>query len=165
MELFKGLPTWAKGTIALVVTAGVVTSVYFGIRGIKKLIQNIDNKNNKDEVNASEDELTRLNKNSSTKQKMTKVQAESFANAIDTMMNGYGTDSQGIKDIFYKVSNDADVLAIINAFGVRTISSGNLNPEPDFKGTLSGALREELNSDWINLINKVLSDKKITYRF
>ena len=143
---FNSLPTWAKGTIAVVVTAGVVIGVYYSVKGIQKAIQNLDNRNNKDEVNASEDELTKLNKDPKTRQKITTVQAESYANAIDSMMNGYGTDSQGIKDIWYHVSNDADVQAIIKAFGIRTISSGNWNPEPDFKGTLSGAMRNELDS-------------------
>jgi hypothetical protein len=162
---FSGLPSWAKGTIAVIATVGLVVGVFYSVRGVKKLIALRDEQNSKDEVNASEDELTKLNKSSATKQKITTAQAEGYANSLDAMMDGYGTNEQGIKDMFYKVSNDADVLAIVKAYGVRTLSSGNYNPEPNFKGALAGAINNELDSFWIGKINEIFKKKKIKYRF
>lgn len=158
------LPGWAKGVIAVTITGGVVIGAIYAAKGLKKLLTS-DARHQKDEVKETSDDLVTLNSSSATKQSISKSQAESYANSLQQLMDGYGSDEQQIKDIWYHVKNDADVLAIIKAFGIRTISSGYLNPEPDFKGTLPAALRSELSSYWIDKINEIFKNKKIKYRF
>lgn len=113
---------------------------------------------------AGKNELEQLNSNSSTKQTLTKQQAISFANSLFTALDGYGTDETGIFSVFYKLKNNADFLAVSNAFGTREISSGSWNPEANFKGTLAPALRSELDASYILKLNSILSQKNIKYK-
>jgi hypothetical protein len=79
-------------------------------------------------------------------------------------MDGYGTDEEQIYGVFKNIKNDADFAMIQNAYGIREISSGAWNPEPNFKGTLSGALTNELSASEKDVLNNILAQKKITYR-
>lgn len=130
-----------------------------------KMIQSImKSKPQREEVASASSELDRLNQSTVTRQSITKSQAESFASTLHTAMDGYGTDEDAIISIFYKLKNNADYLALQKAYGVREISSGAWNPEPNFKGTMASALRSELSNTWIKKINDLLIKKKITYR-
>lgn len=119
---------------------------------------------NRQETKAGANELEALNKNPKTRQKITKQQAMAFANTLFTAMDGYGTEEWQIMGVFYKIYNDADFLALSNAYGTREISSGSWNPEPNYKGTMTGALHNELDTTWTKKINDLLKTKKITYR-
>ena len=79
-------------------------------------------------------------------------------------MDGYGTDEATIYSVFSKFKNAGDFALVMNAYGVREISSGAWNPEPNFKGTLIGALTSELNVENKTKINKILASKKIPNR-
>lgn len=119
---------------------------------------------NRQEGKEGINELEALNKNPSTRQKITRQQALAFANTLFTAMDGYGTDEWAIMGVFYKIANDADFLAVSNAYGTRELSSGAWNPEPNFKGTMTGSLHNELDTTWTKKINDVLKSKKISYR-
>lgn len=130
-----------------------------------KMIQSImKSKPQREEVASASSELDKLNQSSITRQSISKSQAESLASTLHTAMDGYGTDEDAIISIFYKLKNNADYLALQKAYGVREISSGKLNPEPNFKGTMASALRNELENGWVKKINDLLIKKKITYR-
>lgn len=118
----------------------------------------------REEVQESYNELEVLNNSTYTKQKITKSQAEAYANVIHAAMDGYGTDEQAIYNVFWKLYNDADYLAVKNAYGIREVSSGTWNPEANFKGTLIGALTSELSAEEKKKINDILRKKKIKYR-
>lgn len=124
------------------------------------------NQGSREEEDAGTTELEELNKNSETRQKISNQQAQSYANVLFTAMNGYGTDEEAIVSVFYKLRNNADYLALSNAYGSnRVVSSGRGNVfEPDFRGTMASALRSELSSYWTKRINKILTNKKITYK-
>lgn len=163
----KNLPSWAKGTIAVIITASVVVGTVFAIRGIRKSVEKAKGGTEpaqKEEVETAESELTTLNKTNATKQKLTNSQALSIANVIDSSMQGLGTDEQSIKDQFYKLSNDADFLAVQKAWGKRLVKSGSIVFVEDVRLTLIPALHNELSDYWINLINKILKAKNIKYR-
>ena len=140
-QAYTGLPTWAKGVIAVGVLAGVGFIVY---KLYKKSQDLQKNKDSKEEVKAVEQELSALNQNPSTKQTLSVSDAKSIANSIFTAMDGYGTDEVAILRQLVKLKNQADWLAVRAEWGVREISSGNFNPEPNFKGTLEAALTSEL---------------------
>lgn len=164
---FEGLPGWAKGTIAVLVTAGGIIGVFYGVRAIRNQIkksQGGTDKGQTSEIKETEDELSVLNKDTKTRQKLSNSQALAIANTIDDSMQGIGTDEQTIKDQFYKLSNDADFLAVQKAFGKRLIKSGSVVFVEDIRLTLIPALHNELSDYWINLINGILRKKNIKYR-
>lgn len=164
---FEGLPGWAKGTIAVLVTAGGIIGVFYGVRAVRNQIkksQGGTDRGQGQELDTAENELSDLNKDSKTKQKLSSSQALAIANTIDESMQGIGTDEQTIKDQFYKLSNDADFLAVQKAFGKRLIKSGSIVFVEDIRLTLIPALHNELDAYWIGLINDILRKKNIKYR-
>jgi hypothetical protein len=109
-------------------------------------------------------DIDKLNQNPATRATITKAQAASFASSIHAAMDGYGTDEDAINDIFRHLKNDADFAEVANAYGTREVSSGAWNPEPNFNGSMSAALTSEMSTDEKKVANKILADKKITYR-
>jgi hypothetical protein len=187
-KFYKDMPAWAKGLSVVIVLAGVSLAGYriYKVIQNKKLLEG-----SKKETDATRRELERLNSNSTTRTTLSQAQFSSLANKIFAAMDGYGTDNKAIIAAMANLNNDADVLALINAYGIRKISSGRANPMPDFEGTLSGALTEEMpqtgygilnyallavnpiaglaaisNGDiGISDINKLFATKNISYRF
>lgn len=139
----------------------IALGIYVAYRIVKGFMEDSPNR---EEQQATTTELDALNNNPKTKQKISPSQAMSYANALVVAMDGYGTDEVAIKSTFYKLYNNADYLALSKAFGTRTISSGNWNPEPNFKGTMAAALRSELDWSLVKELNDILKKKGITYR-
>lgn len=139
----------------------LIIASYIVYRVVKSVM---NQSSNREEVQSAKTELDRLNNSQSTKQKISPYQAQSLANTLFATMDGLGTDNVAVKSIFYKLHNDADFLALSDAFGVRTISSGKLNPVPDFKGTMASAIRSEMSWDLVKELNVILAKKKIKMR-
>jgi hypothetical protein len=139
-----------------VLIGGVI--VYRILKGVVK------QKDKRDEVQEAYNELDRLNQNPSTAQKITKLQAEQYANVIFTAVDGWATDEDAITKVFWRLSNNADFVAVSKAFGIREISSGRFNPEPNYKATMVEALHIDLDTAEKKIINDVLKKKKIKYR-
>ena len=145
--------------IAIVIGALIgVYIIYRLTKGVAKQSSNLT------EVQEAYNELDKLNQNPATTQKITTFQAEQYANIIFTAINGWQTDEVAIGKVFYRLNNNADFLAISKAFGVRKISSGYLNPEPDYRATLTEALTIDLSADEKKRLNNILIKKKIKYR-
>jgi hypothetical protein len=150
-EAFTGLPNWAKGAIAVGVVAGVA---FIGYKIFKALQKGQETKDSKEEVQAAEQELKNLNQNPASKQTLSTTDAKSIANTIFEAMQGYGTNETVITQQLLRLKNQADWLAVNAEWGVREISSGYLNIEPNFKGTLSAALTSELGIDPVDMAAK-----------
>ena len=160
-ESFKGLPDWAKGVIAIAVVGGIAFIAY---KLYKKGKDIKEGKGNRQEEKGWNKELDELSSNPATKPTLSQAQMAAFANSLFIAMDGYATDEQGIISIFKNVRNNADFAGINAAYGIREISSGRFNPEPNYKGNLIGGLASELSQYWRDEINKDLASKKITYR-
>ncbi len=187
-QIFGNLPPAARGVIAVVIVGGVAFigwKIYKGIQQRKIL------EGSRKENDAVKSELSTLSANPATKGTLNEAQLAGLANKIHSAMDGYGTDNKAIVAAMAQLKNDADVLGLIKAYGIRKISSGKGNPAPDFEGGLSAAITEEMpqtgygvlnyallavnpvaglaalsNGDiGINTINKLLEAKKIKYRF
>lgn len=159
IQFIKDLPPWSKGLLA-VGALGVVVALGLTVRNYIK--KKNDSKDSSDAVNEAQNEI----KNLAAKGINPTYQPSQYkiwANAAEECFQGYGTCTGDT--IFMNMKNDADVLALIKAFGVRTISSGRFNPEPDTVGDLSKIIRSELSISDINAINKILALKGITYKF
>ena len=78
---------------------------------------------------------------------------------VSAGFNTLGTNEQAIYAIFKKMMNNLDVAKLIVAFG-------NQRVEFSFQEMPLGAwLSSELDNDEMEVINKILRDKKISYQF
>ena len=160
-ELFKQLPPWGKGVIAVGILAGVgivAYSVYKKLqkdKGLKGAKQELDS------VAQATQDLTKAGQ----KPSLDSFKLAQIANQIHSALNGYGSDESGVYRAFAQVKNDLDVVNLTKAYGIRKLSSGNWNPAPDFEGTLGQSLTEELDAKEVAALNMLLAKKGIKYRF
>lgn len=160
-QTFEGLPTWAKGIIAI---AGTATTIFVVWKIYNYIQLQMSIGKEKGEIKANEQELKDLEKKG-VKPTLNKTQLADMANQIKTAFDGYGTDKSALGRAFAKVKNEADLLNLKTIFGIRTISSGRLNPEPDKTGTLGEIMASELDAASIFDINMVLAKQGIKNRF
>lgn len=152
------------GINKILITVGVMAAIgitgYLVYKGIKNAKSKADSKR---EDNDTKNELNRLIVQG-IKPTLNQTQISGIANALFGAMDGYGTNYDTVAREFAKINNDADMLSVAKAYGVREVSSGRLNPEPNFTGTLQAALKSELSSSEISAINGVLARKGIKNR-
>ncbi len=96
---------------------------------------------------------------------MSDSQISASANKLFTGFDGYGTDFMAVITALTPVKNEADILAIVKSYGIREVSSGKLNPEPNLIGTLSQAMVSELSPEQLVAVNKFLTNRGIKFRF
>ncbi len=158
---FEGLPGWAKGAIA-VGSLGLVTLIGFSIRnGIKKRLALAKDHETQRVVDSDIKDLKKQGQVPS----LSKSQMATLADELKVAFDGYGTDGVAVARVFDKMKTDLDVLALIDVYGIRKISSGRFNPEPDFDGGLAGAMLNELDSVQVSVVNSILAKKNIKFRF
>lgn len=156
----EGIPGWGKAVLyigGLGLAAIVGYKIY---KGIAKKLQSLDDFK---EAGAVKDELKNL-ADAGIKPTMSEDKYLTKANQIHTAMDGYGTNVAAIISAIGTLNNDADMLALIKAYGVKTISSGKFNPEPDFTGTMPSSFTNELNPIDQSMVNATLEKRKLKYR-
>jgi hypothetical protein len=163
---YMNLPPATRGLVTLV---GVGVGLFVVYKIFKSVSNSLSGVETPESSAGKEDrgwasEVDKYNQNPATKATISKPQAQSFAASLFAAMDGYGTDEDAIISVFNNLKNDADYAMIFNAYGVREISSGAWNPSPNFKGTLSGALTDELDAEYKTKINNLMATKKIKYR-
>ena len=156
---FMSLPPWGKGVLIV----GGLGLTGFIIYKIVKAASG-EQKGNRQEDRGWNKEFDKLNAEPATKATITQAQMLAFAGTLFTAMDGYQTDEDAIVAVFKNLKNDTDFAGVSAAYGTRKVSSGRFNIEPDFDGTLSGALTSELSQYWKDLINKDLAARKMTYK-
>ena len=160
-ELFKQLPPWGKGVVAVGIIAGIGV---IGYAIYKKLQKDKALLGAKKEIDATEQAQKDLTK-SGQKATLDTFKLAQIANQIHSALNGYGSDESAVYKAFTQVKNDLDVVNLTKAYGIRKLNSGNWNPAPDFEGTLGQSLTEELSAKEIIALNNLLAKKGIKYRF
>lgn len=160
-EIFVGLPKWAQGVLAVGILGGVAFIGYKVYKGFQKKKELEGSKNELDEAKK---EANQLNANPKTSQKLSPSQLSIFANSLQQAMSGAGTDVSAIYKVFANMSNKADVLALIKAYGSRKINSG-IYLVPDYEGSLGGALTNELSNSEVQALNMMLAKQGIGIRF
>jgi hypothetical protein len=158
---FNNLPGWAKGAIAVSATAATFYTMYLIYTKIKAI--NAKAKSQKEVGDVTSDLNSEIQ--SGKKPTLTASQISGIANELFTAMDGYGTSYEGVLKAIVKVNNQTDLLSVIKSYGVREISSGKYNPEPNFTGTLGQALANELASDERQAVNLMLARKGISHKF
>lgn len=170
-ESYKGLPSWAKGTLAvggLIIVGFAAYTIYKNSQKKKGLKQA-----NKLGQDASK-EVVELRKQGITPS-YGQSQYESFCLKLVLSMDGCGSDEQSIYNVFEAMKNKADVLTLIKTFGVRfyqpcaassPISYTKwLYDNESFGGGLSTWLSYDLTDGEIQKINSILSKKSIDFKF
>jgi len=77
-----------------------------------------------------------------------------FADTLLTAMKGFGTDEETVKSVFLRMNNNADVLRLIQVFGIREGYG------------LAGWIADDFSAeDKDEYINAPLRSKGITYQF
>lgn len=157
-EVWNGLPTYAKGiiAIALVAAAGFTGwKIYKFVVGLKE--GGGSRKENKDAAA----ELRAL-KAKGMKPSFSNSQYTQWANQLKDAFDGAGTAWETIKPIFEKLRNDIDWLMLRDAYGTRTFDEAGWGTG-DYTGTLTEALTHELDGDEVSELNDLLKKAKITY--
>jgi hypothetical protein len=169
LRVYTELPQWAKG---VVVVGGLVVG-YLAVTAILRKIKQAKTKaESLTEVNDASSELQTEIK-SGKRPSLAKTSVEAMANAIVSASNDCGTNEQQIYAQFDKVSNQADILLLVQAFGLRqkvrcpfsddpreSFFSANTPPM-----SLSAMLNSELDTTQMQTLNNKLATKGIKYKF
>lgn len=157
-KVYTQMPGWAKG---LVVVGGLV-GVGLVVRYIiKKANQAKDLEKARATLKTVDNQIATLQ--ASVKASYSLAQYQSWADAIESCFQGWGTCNG---DSFFKnMKNDLDIYLLIQAFGIRTIKSGTWNPTPDFTGNLPMAVRDEYDTIEMAMLNGTLKKNGLTYQF
>lgn len=171
VEVYKGLPDWARG---VVVVGGIAIAFYIGYTLIRRVRKNAELQADLQESDSAKTELEKLRRNGIVPT-LSDSQVESMINALVESMNDCGTDEKAIYNQIKKVNNIADVQLLIAKWGVRyyrpcSVSSPisyskYLFNNKAFGGNLSAWFNYDLTQTEITKINKILSDKGITFKF
>ncbi len=161
--IIKDSPPWAKGILIL----GTGAAAYFAGLSIYRRFRDKAKEEAADKI--SQQTLDTANstldnlKKSGVQPTYPESQYQAWADAAYACYNGWGTCETDT--IFVNLKNDADMYALIKAFGIRTISSGKWNPTPDFRGNFPAVVRDELNDWQVQEVNKVLAKNGLTFKF
>jgi hypothetical protein len=146
--LFKGLPTYAKGIIALVVTAGAVGVAYLIYKGVKKATdRGRDNTSNRTE-NAVRDDLNQAI-NSGQKLSFPKSAYAGAAETILRLLDGCETvdsELQAIGEVIKVVKKPVDWFQLCDSFGQKDVSDCGTFGFAKTRYTLPALLADQLDS-------------------
>jgi hypothetical protein len=95
-----------------------------------------------------------------SQEKMKELAEKMFA-----AFNGYGTDVNGLMNLFASIKNNDDLMGVIAAYGIREVSSGSYNFMPNFEGNLPETIADELSDSEILKINSVMVRSGVSIRF
>lgn len=149
LEVWNGLPTWAKGVVAV----GGLVLVYMVGRQVWKLIKpkSEQEQSNKEIVQGAKDDI-RTFEQQGQKQSFSNLQYDQFANTIyNGMRYAVGDDYGTVEITMKKMKNNLDVAKLIQAFGSRQDYAFGIPVSG--KLDLFTYVQKELGNDWGGLTN------------
>jgi hypothetical protein len=168
---YKELPSWAKG----VVVVGGIAIVYFTAKQIIKRIRTqAERKFDLQESDSASSDLQNLAQQG-IKPTISNSQIDNIINSLVEAMNDCGTNEETVYNQFKKLNNTADVYALLKRWQIRyyrpcavsnpiSFAKYQFNNKA-FGGNLSTWLTYDMTATEIGKINKILSDKRINYKF
>jgi hypothetical protein len=144
-NVWKSLPIWAKGVIALVLLGVLIIA---GIAIKKAITAARDNKNQKDEADKANEELDNLS-NQGINPSFNSADASSKCNSIleaASSCDAWEQGAQSIMGVIYGLKNAADWYLLSSTFGVRTWDDCGWWTG-DITGSLTTLLTNELGAD------------------
>ena len=180
IRVYEDLPQWARG---VVVVGGLVVTYIVGNTIYKKIKAFSDSADAQNKLKQLEDDLNKK-LNQGQQPTFSSTQFNNFADSIQSAFEGcdystplipvpttwilnigWSNSGASLFNILYQFNNDVDFLALQKAFGTRTISKGWYCGGDYTNVTLSQAVNNQLNTQEIYAVNKLLTQKGITYRF
>lgn len=168
MKVYTELPGWAKGVV-------VVGGLFVGYLGVNAILRKLKENKIKAEAEREIDNAqTELQKeiNKGIRPTLSKTTIDSMANAIVSASNDCGTNEKQIFAQFDKVANQADILLLVQTFGLRKKVRCPFSDDPResfFSAdtppmSLSAMLNSELDTTQIQTLNNKLATKGIKYK-
>lgn len=132
-----------------IVVAIILLVVFWGrIKGLfTRLMQKVSNSDQMNELYQQTGETPTLGYSSYY------TYATQLYNAFNPYTFGLGTDEQAVYSVFRNMNNTADVLRLIDVFGIKDNKS------------LDSYIRSELSSSELRELNNILASKNIAYSF
>jgi len=171
-DYYKELPSWAKGAVVV----GVLGVTYiFASQIIKRIRQQAEDAKSRASLKNAETELKDLIK-SGVAPTFPKSQFDAWAGQIQKQFEGcdfsatYHSSALPlasnsfllVEKIIKQIKNNSDWLSLISAFGVRTYEGCMFYTT--VSGDLPKCIVDELSSQEIDVLNKLLTTKGISYK-
>lgn len=170
---FSELPTWAKGTIAVIGVLTLVGGALLIRKGIKKLAETKEEREEERDLNQNTQDALNQLQQQGVAPTLSDLDAQTLANTIQTLLDGCeelfgGEEYNTVKAILEKVNNQADWVKLQQAFGRRTLDNcGPLTGETNYD--LKTLLNDQLDQTALNFktyitnLKEELSKKGITF--
>lgn len=150
--MFQGLPSWAKGVIAVGVLGGIAIVGYVIYKKINDAAEaGKEEKATKDVVNANEKELKELEKKG-MKPSFPTSSYGAIANLVANLLQGVETSSSEARvayEVAKSVKNPLDWALLVKAFGMRDVADAFSLGFSKTKYSLGDLLKEQLDSTFI----------------
>jgi hypothetical protein len=166
---FSELPTWAKGTIAVI---GVLSLVGIGLwirKGIKNRSENAEERQEDKNLEQNTQQALNQLQGQGISPTLSDLDAQTLSTTIQTLLDDCelsGSENLVVKSILEKVNNQADWVKLQQVFGRRTIGNcGWGETNYDLKGLLTDQL-DKIDWNWdlfITKLKKGLTSKGITF--
>lgn len=170
-KFFNTLPPWAKGVVAIVAVGGVA---FIGYNAYKSLRRRKDEKDASKAATAAVGELSKL-VSQGMRPSFADSQFDVYANTLVQAMDSCGTDEQKVYNVFNALKNQADVLKLIIAFGVKYYSpcavtspfswTRSMFDSKAYGGDLATWLNYDMTAGEVKKVNSILQSKGINYAF
>jgi hypothetical protein len=161
-KVYSELPAWAKGVVVI----GGIAIVYFTGRTIYKgIAKKADAKKDSQTVKDVKDEI-KVNQQQGQKPTYPDSQYKAWADAIEKAFDGCDpleTAQNTVNRVVRELKNNTDWLKLVDAYGVRTYDQCGWWMG-SFTGNLYSAISDELDSAEKAYINKLLTERNISYK-
>jgi hypothetical protein len=168
---YKDQPPWAKGVINVVVVGGAALAIYSIVSSNKKK-QDIADANKPSEAAALDLKALAAK---GIKPTMYDSQYYVLSDGLVQAMTGCGTDEGMVYNIFSQLRNDADILKLVIAFGVRfyqpcvwtspiSYAIWQVNDKA-YGGNLATWLSYDLTDSEVSKVNSIMTANGLSYQF
>jgi len=174
---YKDLPSWAKGVVVI----GVLGGGFLIVKSfIDRLKREAERKKAEQDIVRAKDELQQLQEQGEATT-FNKSTYDAFAQSLVDQFDGcdffvrgpfgidnyeeLSTSAKKLYDIVKQLNNDRDFLELVDSFGLRTYDDCGWGTGEVSNATLFKAVSNELDTDEIQYINRLLSNRGISYKF
>lgn len=157
----QDMPPWAKGVTAV---GGILIFGFAGFSIYNKLDKAAKRRQSNMLAIDARRELADLSKKG-VRPTITQTQAEAYSSSLVQAFDEVGTDEDAVYQIMGQMKNIADVLFLIQVYGVRSFKGTFTSWFSDETLNLPGAISYEMSTSEIDKINGILSKAGITYKF
>jgi len=162
-QLWNQLPIFGK-VLVIILILFIVYKIYTAIKN------SINSKKYKTPVNQAQTSLNQLAQQG-VFPSFSQTEYSTSANSLEKIFNGCINTSgwDTLKGIFNKLKNEADIYALIIAYGTRTTDRCGIGTGDNVNSDLATTLTDETNTFWQNLpisdVNDILKSKGIVFTF